>query len=85
MQDAPFTKQKLPPPGKKWKNRWRIIVPTSGNVRCVICQARIPLTLGIIYENHCLIYPSKDLAETDAQDPAFVHPKAQYLGAFRID
>lgn len=65
-------------PAKAWKNWWRSLTHSSHT--CLTCGYRGPLRCGEAYQNHCRVYPSKDVAESDAAK--LPHPSRIYLGAY---
>jgi len=70
-------------PPKRWRNRWR-----AGAVClcvCIKCGEESIFLRGEIIENHCLTYPSKDVAETEAQREEFGRGSDVYLGAFPVE
>lgn len=73
-------------PARRWRNWW--LSPRSRGVtlhaKCSDCGADLaPIPANTPTPDHCMIYPSRDVAET-AAIRWVMHPKqaATYLGAF---
>lgn len=90
LNDADFapqvTLERAVKPPAKWKNRWRA-PPYAVSLQCSKCGFVIEVGPREEYGSHCKLYPSRDMAETDAEElaretPAFA---AQYLGAFPVE
>lgn len=76
-------------PPLRWRNWWRLYPPTY--VCCEACgvfhfRGR-PAGEVVNYDGCCTVYPSKDLAESDAKatenfDESCDQAKVEYLGAY---
>lgn len=79
LTDTDFKPTTATRPPSKWRNRWQancIII-----LHCRICNTVKTLRYGEIFETHCRIYPSRDVAETHARLAVGAH----YLGPFPLD
>lgn len=54
-------------PKPRWIVWWQAR-PNQWRAMCSVCGLTIGLTPGEIYRSHCRVFPSKDTAETWAQD-----------------
>ena len=81
-EDARTVERRMPEPAKRWRNRWRATEIFHG--ACDVCGAVELILPGMAYENHCRVYPSKDVAETEATKPNFTGYWNVYLGAVEV-
>lgn len=67
-------------PAKRWRNWWC----SSGRPTvCLICDARRRPAPGEVFADHCRTFPSKDAAETRANEIIQIDTKVSaYLGAY---
>lgn len=77
-QPSPL-REEVKEPATRWRNHWRSF--GVGVHRCMTCGVSMPLRAGEVYANHCKIYPSRDIAETDAAKIYKPHLR-EYLGAY---
>jgi hypothetical protein len=77
--------KKATEPAKGWVNRWRAVNPWMAV--CVVCDHRRLVRRGETATTHCRRYPSKDVAESHANelDAAQNNGDREYLGAFPIE
>lgn len=75
----------LQEPAKRWVNRW--LVRQVSQWGCSQCERVEERDAGDIVETCCRYYPSRDLAETHAEElNAGQNPNlARYLGAFPVE
>lgn len=76
-------REALTAPSKRWRNKWNILVHSM----CARTGHAIPT--GIVWSPQ--VWPSKDLAETDAEECIAYDlehhgfPLKEYLGAFSVE
>lgn len=79
LQDTDLAREPVKEPAKRWRNWW--VAKNPNHFYCVHCGSCRFADRGEQFSDHCAIYPSKDIAESDAAKWLDAEVE-EYLGAY---